>query len=57
VQQLSEMEEVIAFKQAAENPERRSIIKEIWDKRLKGCQRNVEVWQVSFPFSHKISMK
>jgi len=45
VQQLSEMEEIIDYKKNEDFADRRATIKEIWTKRLFGCQRNVEVWQ------------
>jgi FKBP12-rapamycin complex-associated protein len=48
VQQLSEMEEVINYKQSVDAEDRKAMIRTIWTKRLKGCQRNVEVWQVPF---------
>lgn len=44
VQQLVEMEEVIEYK-STDVGERKAVIREIWTKRLRGCQRNVEVWQ------------
>jgi hypothetical protein len=44
VQQLVEMEEVIEYK-STDVEERKSMIRNIWTKRLRGCQRNVEVWQ------------
>ena len=42
VQQLSELEEVIEYKQ---KPERREMIRQMWKDRIWGCQRNAEVWQ------------
>eukprot|EP00117_Sycon_ciliatum_P040328 scpid3818/ scgid5118/ Serine/threonine-protein kinase mTOR; FK506-binding protein 12-rapamycin complex-associated protein 1; FKBP12-rapamycin complex-associated protein; Mammalian target of rapamycin; Mechanistic target of rapamycin; Rapamycin target protein 1 len=42
VQMLSELEEVVWYKL---NPERSSVIKQIWWDRLQGCERNVEDWQ------------
>jgi FKBP12-rapamycin complex-associated protein len=50
---LSELEEIMQYKQtmlgptsnATENRERRHVITKTWMKRLKGCQRDVEVWQ------------
>jgi FKBP12-rapamycin complex-associated protein len=52
VQQLSEMEEVINYKQSMDVEDRKAMIRTIWTKRLKGCQRNVEVWQVSTSHAH-----
>lgn len=43
VQQLSELEEVITFKQG--DGEQRSLLKRIWSQRLKGCQRDLDVWR------------
>ncbi|KAI0040710.1 atypical/PIKK/FRAP protein kinase [Auriscalpium vulgare] len=44
-QMLSELEEIIAFKQYAGQPERQQAVKKTWMKRLQGCQPDVEVWQ------------
>ncbi|XAR52952.1 Non-specific serine/threonine protein kinase [Bertholletia excelsa] len=49
VQQLSELEEVIDYctlpmgSSVAE--ERRALIRNMWNERIKGARRNVEVWQ------------
>lgn len=45
VQMLAELEEIIAYKQHANDPEKQEHMRETWTKRLLGCQRNVEVWQ------------
>lgn len=46
VQMLSELEEIITYKEAKEDdPAKRTQIQKTWMKRLKGCQREVEVWQ------------
>jgi serine/threonine-protein kinase mTOR len=45
VQMLAELEEIITYKQNAEHPEKQETMRKTWTKRLKGCQRNVEVWQ------------
>ncbi|RKP27125.1 armadillo-type protein [Syncephalis pseudoplumigaleata] len=45
VQMLSELEEVINYKKCHDQPERQQTIRNTWMKRLKGCQRNIEVWQ------------
>lgn len=42
VQMLSELDEVIQYKQL---PEKRETIKEIWWNRLRGCQNILEDWQ------------
>jgi FKBP12-rapamycin complex-associated protein len=44
-QTLSELEEIITFKQFADQPERQAAMKRTWMKRLQGCQPDVEVWQ------------
>ncbi|KAK9465831.1 armadillo-type protein [Lipomyces arxii] len=45
VQMLSELEEIIEYKMAADDPEQQRILRKTWTKRLKGCQRNVDIWQ------------
>lgn len=42
---IAEMEEIIDYKQAYDEPERQAVVRRTWMTRLKGCQRNVEVWQ------------
>ncbi|PFH51827.1 hypothetical protein AMATHDRAFT_58344 [Amanita thiersii Skay4041] len=44
-QMLSELEEIIAFKQYADQPDRQQTMRKTWMKRLQGCQPDVEVWQ------------
>ncbi|TDL23875.1 atypical/PIKK/FRAP protein kinase [Rickenella mellea] len=44
-QMLSELEEIIQFKQFADQPERQATMRKTWMKRLQGCQPEVEVWQ------------
>ncbi|KAJ7237528.1 atypical/PIKK/FRAP protein kinase [Mycena haematopus] len=44
-QMLSELEEVIQYKQYADQPERQQMMRNTWMKRLQGCQPEVEVWQ------------
>ncbi|GMM54893.1 phosphatidylinositol kinase-related protein kinase [Maudiozyma humilis] len=44
-QLITELEEIIAYKTAAPNSEKRLLLKDTWNKRLIGCQRNVDVWQ------------
>lgn len=43
VQMLAELEEIIVYKQTDEK--KKAAIRRTWEVRLKGCQRNVEVWQ------------
>ncbi|ORX99768.1 PtdIns-3-kinase tor2 [Basidiobolus meristosporus CBS 931.73] len=45
VQMLAELEEIITYKKSYDLPDRQAIIRKTWVKRLKGCQRNVDVWQ------------
>ncbi|CAN8288398.1 unnamed protein product [Cochlearia groenlandica] len=49
VQQLSELEEVIEYYSLPVGntiaEERRSLIRKMWNRRLQGAKRNVEVWQ------------
>lgn len=42
VQQLSELEEIITYKQ---QPEKKKAILNIWNKRLRGAERNVDTWK------------
>ncbi|KAJ3878338.1 phosphatidylinositol 3-kinase [Lentinula edodes] len=44
-QMLSELEEIISYKQSADQPDRQATMRRTWMKRLQGCQRDVEVWQ------------
>ena len=45
VQMLAELEELIVYKQSNNNPAKQETMRQTWEKRLLGCQRNVEVWQ------------
>ena len=45
VQMLAELEEIITYKQHSYDPDKQERMRQTWTKRLKGCQRNVEVWQ------------
>lgn len=45
VQMLAELEELVVYKQSANNPAKQETMRHTWEKRLLGCQRNVEVWQ------------
>ena len=44
-QLITELEEIIAYKTSPPNSEKRLLLKNSWNKRLVGCQRNVDVWQ------------
>ncbi|KAI2189712.1 phosphatidylinositol kinase- protein kinase tor1 [Ophidiomyces ophidiicola] len=45
VQMLAELEEIITYKQCVGDAERQDAMRQTWNKRLLGCQQNVEVWQ------------
>ena len=45
VQMLAEIEELMVYKQSNNNPAKQETLRHTWEKRLLGCQRNVEVWQ------------
>lgn len=42
VQMLAELEELIVYKQCDDR--KKATMRKTWEKRLQGCQRNVEVW-------------
>ncbi|KAI1796782.1 atypical/PIKK/FRAP protein kinase [Ganoderma leucocontextum] len=44
-QMLSELEEIVNYKQHADQPDRQAGMRKTWMKRLQGCQPDVEVWQ------------
>ena len=44
-QLITELEEIIQFKKLPPNSEKRTLLRNIWDKRLLGCQKSVGVWQ------------
>ncbi|RDX49678.1 atypical/PIKK/FRAP protein kinase [Lentinus brumalis] len=44
-QMLSELEEIVNYKQHADQPDRQAAMRTTWMKRLQGCQPDVEVWQ------------
>lgn len=45
VQMLAELEEIVKYKCYPPGSEKRLIMRETWNKRLLGCQRNVDIWQ------------
>ncbi|KAG8220979.1 hypothetical protein J3R82DRAFT_2485 [Butyriboletus roseoflavus] len=45
IQMLSELEEIIMYKQYADQPEQQQAMRKTWMKRLQGCQPDVETWQ------------
>ncbi|PLB50852.1 phosphatidylinositol 3 and 4-kinase family protein [Aspergillus steynii IBT 23096] len=44
LQMLAELDEIIIYKKSRDSEKRRQI-HEMWNQRLLGCQRSVEVWQ------------
>lgn len=45
VQMLAELEEIIKYKCLPQGSEKRIHIIDTWNKRLLGCQKNVDIWQ------------
>jgi FKBP12-rapamycin complex-associated protein len=45
IQMLGELEEIIQYKQMYDQPKAQTFIRNTWVTRIKGCQRNVDVWQ------------
>ncbi|KAK9379012.1 armadillo-type protein [Kockiozyma suomiensis] len=45
VQMLSELEEIITYKMAVDDPDQQRVLRKTWSRRLRGCQRNVDIWQ------------
>ena len=45
VQMLAELEEIIVYKKAVNDPEKQALMRETWRTRLEGCEGNVETWQ------------
>ena len=46
IQMLAELEEIMVYEKAGyKNPAKRETLRLTWTKRLKGCQKDVEVWQ------------
>ncbi|KAG0688350.1 phosphatidylinositol kinase- protein kinase tor1 [Pichia californica] len=45
VQMLAELEEIIKYKCLPQGSEKRVHIIDTWNKRLLGCQKNVDIWQ------------
>lgn len=44
-QMVAELEEIIQYKNLPQGSDRRAMIRKTWNKRLLGCQKNVDVWQ------------
>ena len=45
VQMLAELEEIITYKKATDDPEKQAMMRDTWRTRLEGCEGNVETWQ------------
>ena len=45
VQMLAELEEIITYKKSEGNALKQATLRATWTRRLKGCQRNPEVWE------------
>lgn len=45
VQMLAELEEIITYKNLPSDSDTSKTMRKTWMKRLKGCQRNVDIWQ------------
>lgn len=44
-QLITELEEVIEYKKLPPNSDKRAVYNSTWNKRLLGCQKNVDIWQ------------
>ncbi|KAJ3138476.1 phosphatidylinositol kinase- protein kinase tor1 [Physocladia obscura] len=44
VQMLVELEEIIQYKQLYDFPEKQAVMRKSWMDRLKGCQKDVDIW-------------
>lgn len=45
-QMLTEIEEVITYRNCGDSPSRRETIKGMWDRRIQGCTHSGKVWQL-----------
>ena len=45
IQMLAELEEIMTYRMNEAHPEKQEALRLTWTRRLKGCQKNVEVWQ------------
>lgn len=45
IQMLAELEEIIKYKCLQPGSGKRALMRRTWNKRLLGCQRNVDIWQ------------
>ncbi|CCD22553.1 phosphatidylinositol kinase-related protein kinase TOR1 NDAI_0A03960 [Naumovozyma dairenensis CBS 421] len=44
-QMLAELDEIIQYKRAPVNSNKRAILRQTWDKRLLGSQKSIDIWQ------------
>lgn len=44
-QMIAELEEIIQYKKLSQLSDKRATMRKTWNKRLLGCQKNVDVWQ------------
>lgn len=42
---VAELEEIIQYKKLPLNSEKKKEFRDMWNKRLLGCQKNVDIWQ------------
>ncbi|KIJ50878.1 hypothetical protein M422DRAFT_244825 [Sphaerobolus stellatus SS14] len=42
---ISELEELVAYKKLADQPDRQKRLRDTWNKRLLGCQQDINIWQ------------
>lgn len=42
---IAELEEIMMYKKLPQTSDRRALIRKTWNRRLLGCQKNVDVWQ------------
>ena len=45
VQMLAELDEMLVYKQSSDDPVKQATMRETWDRRLRGCKREIDVWQ------------
>lgn len=45
IQMLSDLEEIMEYKELGDNSPRKKLLRSAWDRRLFYCQRNVDIWQ------------
>ena len=45
LQMLAELDEMLIYKQSSDDPVKQATMRETWDRRLRGCKRDIDVWQ------------